>query len=95
MHLGHPVAIFGHLALNFSLCVFACRMQLSTAKTPAIVSLARELISYAIKPNPGAGVRIQYKVNGGDAVGVNRRLEVLGEHLELAHSSYGSKVIRA
>jgi len=95
MHLGYPVAVLDHLALNLVLCAFAGVVQALAAKTPTILGLARVLIFLTIKPNPGAGFRIQFKTNGGDAVGVNGRLEILGEHLEGADSIHGSKVIRA
>ena len=90
MHLGHPVAVFDHLALNLKLCAFACVVQSLAAKTPTLLGLARVLIFLTIKPDSGAGVRMQFKANGGDAVGVNGRFEVLGEHLERADSSHSS-----
>jgi hypothetical protein len=44
MHLGHPVAVLGHLALKLGLCAFACVVQRPAAKTPTILVLARGLI---------------------------------------------------
>ena len=49
----------------------------------------------AIKPDPFAGFRIQFKTHGGDVVSVDGRLEVPGEHLERADRIHGSQVIRA